>query len=407
MMVKNFLCIGLLVLAFAALNAQEYAYNGNPDASYLTARDLAFEGKRSQARDTLLQILKRYPEYIDVHCLLAKTHTWDKNYDDARIEFNTIISKEKNNQEVWVAAIKNEQYANNSHIALGLANKALLYLIEDSEITNLRDAILAQIANSRLLQNQLKATKLAETSTQAFALYTETEVFDQVLDPMFYGALEYKKKMKWGVLLPRLNFNRRFNINGVQAEVDAYPKISKSLSGYFNYGFSKSEIFPKHRVGAEVLKELPNALEASLGFRYLSFVNDDATILTGSFGAYRGNYYVSLRPFVVPDSEKGIGISGSLLLRRYLKDGNNYLGMNLGYGFDTELNQFIVDGELLAQTLLFLEAKRLRLEYQFTSKSQKNRYLASLGVNRQELAFSSGEFFLSVTAGIAYQFKFK
>lgn len=407
MMVKNFLCIGLLVLAFAALNAQEYAYNGNPDASYLTARDLAFEGKRSQARDTLLQILKRYPEYIDVHCLLAKTHTWDKNYDDARIEFNTIISKEKNNQEVWVAAIKNEQYANNSHIALGLANKALLYLIEDSEITNLRDAILAQIANSRLLQNQLKATKLAETSTQAFTLYTETEVFDQVLDPMFYGALEYKKKMKWGVLLPRLNFNRRFNINGVQAEVDAYPKISKSLSGYFNYGFSKSEIFPKHRVGAEVLKELPNALEASLGFRYLSFVNDDATILTGSFGAYRGNYYVSLRPFVVPDSEKGIGISGSLLLRRYLKDGNNYLGMNLGYGFDTELNQFIVDGELLAQTLLFLEAKRLRLEYQFTSKSQKNRYLASLGVNRQELAFSSGEFFLSVTAGIAYQFKFK
>lgn len=407
MMVKNFLCIGLLVLAFAALNAQEYAYNGNPDASYLTARDLAFEGKRSQARDTLLQILKRYPEYIDVHCLLAKTHTWDKNYDDARIEFNTIISKEKNNQEVWVAAIKNEQYANNSHIALGLANKALLYLIEDSEITNLRDAILAQIANSRLLQNQLKATKLAETSTQAFALYTETEVFDQVLDPMFYGALEYKKKMKWGVLLPRLNFNRRFNINGVQAEVDAYPKISKSLSGYFNYGFSKSEIFPKHRVGAEVLKELPNALEASLGFRYLSFVNDDATILTGSFGAYRGNYYVSLRPFVVPDSEKGIGISGSLLLRRYLKDGNNYLGMNLGYGFDTELNQFIVDGELLAQTLLFLEAQRLRLEYQFTSKSQKNRYLASLGVNRQELAFSSGEFFLSVTAGIAYQFKFK
>lgn len=407
MMVKNFLCIGLLVLAFAALNAQEYAYNGNPDASYLTARDLAFEGKRSQARDTLLQILKRYPEYIDVHCLLAKTHTWDKNYDDARIEFNTIISKEKNNQEVWVAAIKNEQYANNSHIALGLANKALLYLIEDSEITNLRDAILAQIANSRLLQNQLKATKLAETSTQAFTLYTETEVFDQVLDPMFYGALEYKKKMKWGVLLPRLNFNRRFNINGVQAEVDTYPKISKSLTGYFNYGFSKSEIFPKHRVGAEVLKELPNALEASLGFRYLSFVNDDATILTGSFGAYRGNYYVSLRPFVVPDSEKGIGISGSLLLRRYLKDGNNYLGMNLGYGFDTELNQFIVDGELLAQTLLFLEAQRLRLEYQFTSKSQKNQYLASLGVNRQELAFSSGEFFLSVTAGIAYQFKFK
>jgi YaiO family outer membrane protein len=215
-----------------------------------------------------------------------------------------------------------------------------------------------------------------------------------------------KNKRNGGVILPRINFNRRFNINGVQAEVDAYPKISKSLSGYFNYGFSTSEIFPKHRVGVELAKELPNAMEASLGFRHLSFVADQATILTGSFGLYRGNYYASIRPFVVPDAVKGIGVSGSLLVRRYLKDGNNYLGMNLGYGFDTEMNQFIVDGELLAQTLLFLESQRLRFEYQFTTTKNSNQYKVNVGVNRQELAFSSGEFFLSVTAGLSYQVKF-
>ena len=407
MILKKLLILIILLSAFGSVKAQDYEYSGNPDISYSTARDLAFEGKRSEARDTLAHILKRYPDYVDVHCLLAKTYSWDKEYDKARLQFNQITSKEKGNQEVWVAAIKNEQYAQNLHIALGLANKALIYLNEDTEISALKAQVLAQIADSQLLQNKLKATKIGEESNQSVTIYTEGEVFDQVLDPMFYGALEYKKKTKWGVLLPRLNFNRRFNINGVQAEVDAYPKFSKSLSGYFNYGFSNSKIFPKHRVGAEVLKELPNAMEASLGFRYLSFAADNATILTGSFGLYRGNYYASLRPFIVPDAEKGLGVSGSLLVRRYLKDGNNYLGLNLGYGFDTELNQFIVDGELLAQTLLFLEAQRLRLEYQFTSKSQRNQYLTSIGVNRQELAFSSGEFFLSVTAGIAYQFKFK
>lgn len=404
-MLKKLFLLIFLVAVVPSVTAQDY--NGNPDTSYFTARDLAFDGKRSEARDTLVSVLNKYPDYVDVHCLLAKTYSWDKEYDEARLQFNQITSKEKNNREVWVAAIKNEQYANNLNIALGLVNKALLYLKDDPELTKLKTTVLAQITDSQLLQNKLKATKLAEESKQAFTLYTETEVFDQVLEPMFYGAFEYKKTTKWGVLLPRLNFNRRFNINGVQAEVDAYPKISKSLRGYFNYGFSNSKIFPKHRIGAEVLKELPNALEASLGFRHLSFADDAATILTGSFGAYRGNYYASIRPFVVPDAEKGVGVSGSLLVRRYLKDGNNYLGMNLGYGFDTELNQFIVDGELLAQTLLFLEAQRLRLEYQFTSKSQSNQYLASIGVNRQELAFSSGAFFLSVTAGIAYQFKFK
>lgn len=405
-LMRHILIIALLC-SLTTLQGQAYSYNGDPDASYFTARELAFAGNRSDARDTLTRVLSRYPEYTDVQCLLAKTYSWDQEFDIARAQFNQITSKEKGNKEVWLAAIKNEQYADNLYIALGLANKALIYLKEDSEINTLKTNILAQIADTQLLQNKLKATKLAEESKQAFTLYTEGEVFDQVLDPMYYGAFEYKKNTKWGVLLPRLNFNRRFNINGVQAELDAYPKISKSLSGYFNYGFSNSEIFPRHRVGAEVIKELPNAMEASVGLRHLSFATDNATILTGSFGLYRGNYYASLRPFVVPDALKGVSLSGSLLVRRYLKDGNNYLGMNLGYGFDTEMNQFIVDGELLAQTLLFLESQRLRFQYQFTSKNFGNQYLASIGVNRQELAFSSGEFFLSVTAGIAYQVKFK
>ena len=405
-LIRHILIIALLC-SLTTLQGQAYSYNGDPDASYFTARELAFAGNRSDARDTLTQVLSRYPEYTDVQCLLAKTYSWDQEFDIARAQFNQITSKEKGNKEVWVAAIKNEQYAANLYIALGLANKALVYLKEDSEINALKTNILAQIADTQLLQNKLKATKLAEESKQAFTLYTEGEVFDQVLDPMYYGAFEYKRNTKWGVLLPRLNFNRRFNINGVQAELDAYPKISKSLSGYFNYGFSNSEIFPRHRVGAEVIKELPNAMEASVGLRHLSFATDNATILTGSFGLYRGNYYASIRPFVVPNALKGVSLSGSLLVRRYLKDGNNYLGMNLGYGFDTEMNQFIVDGELLAQTLLFLESQRLRFQYQFTSKNFGNQYLASIGVNRQELAFSSGEFFLSVTAGIAYQVKFK
>lgn len=406
MTLTQLITVVLLLFFLTSVTGQEYTYTGDPDASYFTARDLAFEGNRSDARDTLIRVLTRYPEYTDVQCLLAKTYSWDQEFDQARAQFNSITSKEKRNKDVWIGAIKNEQYAGNLHIGLGLANKALIYVKEDADILALRAEIVKQIGDAQLLQNKLKATKIAEERKQAFTIYTEGEVFDQVLDPMFYGAVEYKKQTKWGVILPRINFNRRFNINGVQAEVDAYPKISKSLSGYFNYGFSTSEIFPKHRVGAEMVKELPNAIEASLGFRYLSFVADEATILTGSFGLYRGNYYASIRPFVVPDALKGIGVSGSLLVRRYLKDGNNYLGMNLGYGFDTEMNQFIVDGELLAQTLLFLESQRVRFEYQFTTTKNSNQYKANVGINRQELAFSSGKFFLSVTAGLSYQVKF-
>lgn len=400
----------VFLLFFACIvfsRAQEIAYSGDPDISFFTARDLAFAGERQIARDTLEHILTKYPDYIDVRCLLAKTYSWDNDYEEARLQFNRIISGDKKNKDVWIGAIKNEQYAKNLNIALGLSNKALIYLKEDSDILALRTQLLEEIAAKQLLQNVLKETKIEDKNTQSITLYTQGEVFDEQLDPMYYGALEYKKEASWGVLVPRLNFNRRFNIDGIQAEIDAYPRFNKTLSGYINYGYSASKIFPRHRIGGEVLKELPKAMEASLGFRHLSFETDDATILTGTFGLYTGNYYAVLRPYVIPDSKKGLGLSGNLLVRRYLKDGNNFLGLNLVYGFDTELNQFIVDGELLAETLLYLESQRIRLEYQFTNIKGNNLYTANVGVNRQELAFSSGNFFLSVTAGVAYSVKFR
>ncbi|PIB37767.1 YaiO family outer membrane beta-barrel protein [Maribacter sp. 4G9] len=405
-MIQKLLLIFLVLISLHSIG-QETSYSGDPDASFFTARDLAFAGNRASARDTLKRILAKYPDYADVRNLLAKTYSWDEEYDAARLEFNRVTSKERKNSEAWIGSIKNEQYAKNYLIALGLANKALMYLPENQELAVLKQEIEQQIGDQQLLQNRLKDTKLEDESTQAFTFYTEAEVFDRELDPMYYGALEYQKKTKWGVLIPRLNYNRRFNINGVQAEVDAYPRFSKSLSGYLNYGYSGDPIFPKHRMGGELVKELPKAMEASLGFRHLVFENDAATILTGTFGLYRGNYYAVLRPYMVPDARKGLGISGNLLVRKYLKDGNNYWGVNLVYGFDTELNQFIVNGQLLAETLLYLESQRLRLEYQFTNKKGNNQYKANLGVNRQELAFSSGNFFVSVTAGIAYQVKFR
>jgi YaiO family outer membrane protein len=395
-----------LFFAQGMLHAQTKGKPKDADASFFAVRELAFAGSYKVARDTLRHILDHYPNYVDVHTLLAKTYSWDNDYDRARLEFNRITSREKGDKEAWMAAIANEQYAKNWNIALGLANKALLYLTDDTDIEALKAQILKEIQDEQLLQNVLKKTKIEANFDQALALYTEGEVFDQVLDPMYFAALEYKKEVAWGVLLPRINFNRRFAINGFQAEVDAYPTFSKNYSGYINLGYSSSEIFPRVRVGAELLRELPKAMEVSLGFRHLAFATDAATILTGTFGMYRGNYYAVMRPYVVPTGKRGVGVSGNLLVRKYLKDGNHYMGLNLAYGFDTELNQFIVDGQLLAETLLYLEAQRIRLEYQFTDKAGSNQYKASLGVNRQELAFSSGNFFLSVTAGLAYQVKF-
>ncbi|MFS4416924.1 YaiO family outer membrane beta-barrel protein [Maribacter sp. 2307ULW6-5] len=400
-----FLC-GLLLLLCLKLVAQDKEYSGDPDASFLVARDLAFSGNYAQAQDTLRRVLDKYPDYADVRTLMAKTYSWEKRYDLARGHFNRVTSQERHHKETWVAAIKNEQYAGNWQIALGLTNKALNYMGQDTTLLRLREASIAAL-ESPIQGSAARMEQPAALDTESLTLYTEGEVFDQLLDPMYLGALEYKKKFKWGTLLPRLTYNRRFNINGVQAELDAYPQFSKTLRGYVNVGVSPAEIFPRFRAGGELTAAFPKGMEVSLGLRHLAFSEDRATLLTGSFGFYKGNYYTVFRPYLLPSGQRGPSLSGSLLSRKYLRDKNHFFGLNLVYGFDAEVNQFIVDGTLLAETLMYLEVQRLRLEYQFTNSKGNEQYRLHLGANRQEMAFDSNNFFLSVTAGIAYQIKFE
>lgn len=389
------------------LYAQDKGYAGNPDVSFMKAKEIAFSGDRVTARDSLHLILSEYPDYADVRNLLAKTYSWDGNYDKARNEFNTIISKEKQNKEVWEAAIRNEIYAENYYIALGLSNKALLYLPDDIDILSLQEKAEIGVTVAKTVEEVIYLdAEAGETSKNAIGVASSVDVFDVIYDPMVYASVYYNRKTKFGAIIPRINYSNRFQTNGIQYEVDAYPKFSKKINAYLNYGFSKSEIYPNHRAGAELYANLPNAMEASLGARYLDFNTSQVFVYTGSFGMYRGNYYFSLRPYVTPSAKNTYNISGNLLVRKYFKDKYNYLGANLSYGYASDLKQFKNGTVVLAETLLYLESQQLNIEYQFTIKENPNLYKASIGVTRQELSFDPGKFFYAASIGLDYQFKF-
>ncbi|MBT8181296.1 MAG: YaiO family outer membrane beta-barrel protein [Eudoraea sp.] len=408
MLYRNIILSLFLVFFLHKGVTQELAYQGNPDTSFFIARDLAFEGQHSSARDTLQLILSRYPDYTDVRNLLAKTYSWDGNHNEARKHFNKITSVERTNKEVWTAAIKNEIYAENYTIALGLANKSLIFLEADLDLRALRTEIINEIYKQ---QNASEKSAAKETEAKTFknrvGIISSVDVFDIVYDPMVYSGAEYIRETGIGRIIPRVNFSNRFNTSGLQYEMDFYPKISKTFYAYTNYGYSNARIFPNHRAGAELYANLPKALEVSAGMRYLDFVTSRAIIYTGSAGLYSGNYYFSLRPYLTPRSDGPIGVSGSLLARKYYQDRENYFGVNLILGYSPEIKQLISDSDIIvAQTLLFVESQQLLFEYQFTAKSLTNSYRASLGVTRQELVFDPGKFFWAISAGFRYHTKF-
>ncbi len=400
----------ILLLSGSIISAQEMASSLSVPQNFSSAKSLAYEGNHRGAQGILERLLGEDPNNPEVLFLLARTHSWDGNYKLARKEFNRITSVHRNSGEFWRSAIKNELYAGNYPTALGLSNKALSFLDEDAQISELKTIALFQLSKTApsVEDNSLpvKETEPPAKEKNAISVSNAVMVFDMIYDPMVYSSIEYKRQTRFGSLIPRINYSHRFNTNGIQYDLDLYPKLAKRVYAYLNYGYSQASIYPNHKVGGDVYMTFPWAMEFSAGMRYIDFDARNVSVVTNSLGLYKGNYYFSLRSYITPKSNQLTRVSGNLLVRKYFKDAENFLGVSAGMGFSPEIRQLVLDGTVLSETLLYLESQRANMDYQFTGKSGPNVYRTSLGIARQELVTSPGDYYFSVIGGFTYRVKF-
>jgi len=220
---------------------------------------------------------------------------------------------------------------------------------------------------------------------------------------MQYYTLNYGRQTKYGSIVAKMNFSRRFNDNGVQFEVDMYPKITKGLYAYLNVGFSDSYLYPDVRYGAELYKSLPKSFEVSLGFRALKY-STTTNIYTGSVGWYTGNSYWSFRPYLTP-GDSGTSKSGVINYRKYRSDADNYFSVSLGMGFSPEFERFSLEGN--EEAIIDLQSQKLNVGYYFTSSNKQNAWGTQLGVTHQEINFNPGNYFWIYSVGINWELKFR
>lgn len=409
----------LTFLSVFQMSGQEIKFSGDPDASFEKARNLAFNQQRKQAQDTLLFILTKYPNYHDVRSFLATTYSWDGEYKKARKEFDYISQKDKANKNTWMAAIKNEMWADMPFAALELTGTALKMFPNDPELLYLKanaqektnnslealstiDAVLKENPND-LNAQEYRANLNNGQSRNAIGITSSVDIYSDAFDPMQYYAFSYRHQSRYGSIIGRVNFNRRFNENGMQYEVDLYPKIAKGLYGYVNIGLSKSFLFPDVRFGAELYKSLPKSFEVSLGIRTLKY-DTTTKIYTGSLGWYTGNSYLAFRPYFTP-GETGTSKSGTVTFRKYRSDADNYFGVAVSVGFSPEINQFNINQD--AAKFVDLQAQRINLSYFFTSPNKKNAWGTQFGVSHQEIIFDQGNYFWIYSVGLSWDLKFK
>lgn len=402
------------------MTGQEKKYNGDPDSSFKTARDLAFNKQRKQAQDTLVLILTKYPDYLDIREFLGTTYSWDEEYKKAKKEFAYILEKDSKRKTTWVAAIKNELWANMPFVALEMSNEYLKIFPNDPDILYLKASAYEKTNNPLealstielvLKQNpdnqEAKDYKINLNKTlsqNTIGINSSVDIYSSTFNPMQYYTLRYGRQTKYGSIIAKVNLNRRFDKNGAQYEVDLYPKIAKGLYAYANFGLSNSSLFPDMRYGAELYKSLPKSFEVSLGFRSLKYATSTTNIYTGSVGWYIENNYWSFRSYLTP-GDTGTSNSGNLLFRRYRSDRDNYLELSAGMGYSPENNQNNISGNLAP--IVDLKSQKFNTGYYFSSPNKRNNWGTQFGVTHQEKSFDQGSYFWIYTLALTWEVKFK
>lgn len=414
------LCTMLLGMAHAVW-AQDWKQAGVDDI-FQQAREKAFNGKRDEARTMLLYILEVSPDYHDVRILLGRTYAWDGRRDEARTVLRTVLTKSPQNEDAYKALTDVEMWDDQYDQALAVVDQGLKYYPNDKDLLYKRAQILYSLKRpdeSLITLNQLltlnpghaDAVALVAKIRQDRLKYTagvnySFDIFSRTYDPAHYASVQVARTNSWGSSIVRLNYSHRFSTNGIQPEVDLYPRIAKGIYAYLNYGYSKSSLFPDHRAGAELFASLPHSLEASAGMRYLYFGSGShVSIYTGSVGWYYKNYWFSLRPYITPDPETGTSVSASVSVRRYFSDRDNYLGISGGAGFSPDDRRIQTTSGISQDVIYILKSQRIGAAW---SKTLRHNIilLLSFDVIRQELSFDEGEYVVitSLNAGLRKRF---
>ena len=345
----------------------------NNDSLYRSARQMAFNGQRVNARKICREILVHNSNYSDALVLIGRTFIWDNQLDSARLAFNEVLSQKPNYYDA-IDGLIDVEYKSDHYDAcikqcdIGLSfhaddknfkikkAKALIAMPEYNKATVLLNEVMLDSVNSDA-QKLLNSIRLSNIKNKISLNYTYDYFEKRMIEPWQLIYLQYKRETSFGSILGRINYANRFNIKGLQYELDAYPKTGKSSYLYLNLGYSNASIFPHFRSGVELFRKLPAAFETSLGFRYLAFTSSDVFIYTASLGKYIGNYWISARTYVTPGNI-GTSVSGNITGRRYYADQDNYLGLRLSYGTSPDDRKELISGV----GILHVKSESVRLE---------------------------------------------
>ena len=370
----------------------------DPDSLYSLARTAAFGEKNYDKAIMYAQRgLQLSPNYIDLVVFMGSLYTWKKDTDSARYFFEKAISRKPEYVNTYSAYSDMEFWSDRDSASLLVLDRGLKYHPSSVALLSRKARVLEELrdyraaayyADSALRIDRRDADALGVRrriqdyiSGNRIGLKYDYVYFDkQFNDPWQLLAIDYTRQTSVGSVTGRINYANRFANNGLQFEVDAYPRISKTFYAYVNAGYAHnldtSDVFPKWRTGLSLFANLPSGFEAEAGVRYLYFTSG-TDFYTAYLGKYIGNFLLGARTFLTPAANKS-SHSYNVTARYYFGAIDDYINLLLGYGISP-------DDRAVAPQLTVANLKTYKAEAIFRKSVKRlNIFTANASIANQE-----------------------
>lgn len=414
MKIKLYPILFLIVLSKLAISQTSLS----SDELFQQARRAAFDEKNyAKAISLSKRALLKSPNYADIRVFLGRLYTWSDKPDSARLEFSQVLARRPDNEDAAFASASLEYWNNNSAGALRIVVSGLKYHPASGDLLLLKAKVLNDLKRYSEANNTLdtlikadpgnsSARALAErikdnSSKNKIGVTYDYISFDKEFSaPWHLASVEYARQTDMGSIIGFVNYANRFNTNGLQYELDAYPHISKTFYAYMSGGYSDNVgVFPRTRAGFSLYANLPASFEAEAGFRYLHFTGD-TWIYTASVGKYYKSFWFNFRTYLTP-SNSSISQSYTLKARYYTGGADDYISLGIGTGIspDDPRNIILLNNgqnyKLMSNNIsaaYYLSFKRLNILF-FTASLDHQEYQFQTWGNQLDL-------------GIGYQRRF-
>jgi YaiO family outer membrane protein len=386
------------------------------DSLFQLARTSAFDRHdHPQAISLCKTALYKCPGYADIGNFLGRLYTWDHFPDSARSVLLHVLEQSPANEETLTALTDLEYWNDQPGRALAWCEKGLEYhpgslalltkkvkILDDlqryQEAAALTDTLLKRDPKDPELRRLALQTRFKAAKNQV-GIYYDYVWFDKQFDaPWHLASIDYKRQTPLGAVIGRINYANRFSTNGLQAEVDAYPHISRMFYSYLNAGYSHDVgVFPHYRAGFSLYANLPKSFEAEAGFRYLYF-SSNTWIYTASVGKYYKNFWFNLRSYLTPGSSS-TSQSYSLTTRYYYGGADDYFTLGAGTGISPDDR----NNNIQLNESYPLRSNKLSAGYNHAVKKLNVFFITATWLDQEYLPETHGS---QLDIGIGYQKRF-